>query len=662
MVSAVDPDTQRNGLLVLPGTPAQKQAKTVRFDMPSSPTNSEHQQLLMGQIEDPAVILKFILQGMRRNMEGDSTLYNDIVALLCRRPPNPASIPSALLKQWLLAVSQIVSSFTPAYKALVNAVLDIPWWDLEDDQALVLYKRWLENLVSAHAVHVLPVATMLVARLRKGPSTGIPPGVHFDRVHTILQSVLALIPTGPSFLLPVITDNFPNKHEPLDVHAYFLTNVLRMADYAPVLRDHILALIIDRLVQVDAELQVDLEELDEDIWEQVQQTVRTTEVEDPNSVWQSSQQLLHAATDPNGNLESEDEDDFAFDSDDEEGLFAVAIDFKAVIEKLDAMLRLVFQWIRNFAQANPGEPLRILFDVMLNIFERTVLPTHKLRCTQFLWFYTCSLDSTFPELFMGMMVGKLFDVSAPSVIRVSAASYLGSFIARARFLSLASVRTCLRLLHNWTQSYVEKYDSTQRGQAPDPERFGVFYSAVQAILYIFCFRWRQLMMGGEEFGSGGGGGASGRYGMMPPELKDFQRVLLSRFQPLRVCSEGIVMEFTKRTHSLDILYLHTAAANVNGSTAIPSTSSSSAIPTVNGYLAVPGTHPPSHHYQHHHHGLNNTVQRLDPFFPFDPITLPVSRAYIDAIYQPWESEPATDDDDSDDELDAISTSFDGVRI
>ncbi|KAI8917783.1 RNA polymerase I-specific transcription initiation factor RRN3 [Powellomyces hirtus] len=617
-----------------PQLPSGKQTKTVRFDMPASPAaKSDYQLLLSGTLEDSNVILTFLVQAMKRKMEGDSSLYNDILHLLSRKSPLP-TIPAPLLIHWLHAFSQIVSSFTPAFNALVNAIIHVNWWNVEDDGTLLVYKRFLENLVSAHAVHVMPVATMLVTRLRQAHNNGIAPSLHFDRVHTILQSVLALIPTGPSFLLPVLTENFPHKRETLDVHVFYLRNVLRMLDYAPVLRDPVLALIVDRIVQIDVEIQVELEDLEDDIWDQVQQTVDLTDLSNPDSLWKNARSRSPEA-DVNGDLE---EDDLTFDSDDEEGIVPIAVDFREVVEKLDAMLRIVFQYIRDFATCNPGDPLRVLFDVMLHIFERTVLPTHKLRCGQFLWFYMCSLDPSFPELFMGLLVGKLFDVSAPSVIRISAASYLGSFIARARFLSLTSVRTCLKLLHGWTYSYVENNDTVFRGQAPDLERYGVFYSAVQAILYVFCFRWRQLMIGE---------GSATRYGMLPPELKDFQRVLLSRFAPLRICSQSIVTEFTKRTHSLDILYLHSRTISQ------PST-------TNNNYLTVPNSYTTASSSL----AFNpNNIHRLDPFFPFDPITLPVSRAYIDPIYQPWESEPTSDDeDDTDDELEAISTSFDGVRL
>lgn len=256
------------------------------------------------------------------------------------------------------------------------------------------------------------------------------------------------------------------------------------------------------------------------MWDEVQRTVFSAEMDNPDSLWAKSQP--NATADANGDV---GEDDLVFDSDDEAGISPIAVDFKEVVEKLDAMLRLVFQYIHDFAQQNPGERLRILFDVLLNIFDRTILPTHKLRCTQFLWFYACSLDPSFPELFMGLLVSKLFDVSAPSVIRVSAAAYLGSFISRSKYLSMSSVRTCLKLLHGWAYAYVEANEVGPK-QA-DVDKYAVFYSAVQAVIYVFCFRWRQLMGWGGELGRNG-------YGMLPAEMTGFQRVLMSRFLPMRV--------------------------------------------------------------------------------------------------------------------------------
>ncbi|KAJ3093275.1 hypothetical protein HDU96_002427, partial [Phlyctochytrium bullatum] len=45
-------------------------------------------------------------------------------------------------------------------------------------------------------------------------------------------------------------------------------------------------------------------------------------------------------------------------------------------------------------------------------------------------------------------------------------------------------------------------------------------------------------------------------GQLPAEMSGFQKVAMSRFLPLRVCSRSVVDEFAKTTHKLDLMYLY----------------------------------------------------------------------------------------------------------
>jgi RNA polymerase I-specific transcription initiation factor RRN3 len=130
------------------------------------------------------------------------------------------------------------------------------------------------------------------------------------------------------------------------------------------------------------------------------------------------------------------------------------------------------------------------------------------------------------------------------VLRVSATVYLGSFLARARFLPLASLKTCLRLVNRFMRSYAESFEDVRTRVNVD--KYAVFYGAVQAIIYVFCFRWRELML--REDGSY-------LHQQFPPELHGFQNMLMSKFAPLRVsvslCALSCAVKFslTARSHS-----------------------------------------------------------------------------------------------------------------
>lgn len=143
---------------------------------------------------------------------------------------------------------------------------------------------------------------------------------------------------------------------------------------------------------------------------------------------------------------------------DEDSLLVISNDSRLMVDKLDTVMVMVFNYIDNRKQ-NPNE-LTDLFYSMIDAFDRIMLPTHKLRCAQFLLFYICSLvPETFPEDFMGLLVTHLLEVSDSAMTRMASAAYLGSFIARAKFLDISSIRHCLKLLNNLCQNYIDNHET-----------------------------------------------------------------------------------------------------------------------------------------------------------------------------------------------------------
>jgi RNA polymerase I-specific transcription initiation factor RRN3 len=52
-------------------------------------------------------------------------------------------------------------------------------------------------------------------------------------------------------MVSIITENFPHKSEDVQAHVWYVKNVLRIVKYAPVLRNPLWALLIDRAVNID---------------------------------------------------------------------------------------------------------------------------------------------------------------------------------------------------------------------------------------------------------------------------------------------------------------------------------------------------------------------------------------------------------------------------
>lgn len=170
--------------------------------------------------------------------------------------------------------------------------------------------------------------------------------------------------------------------------------------------------------------------------------------------------------------ESDDDSDNNNDDDRDESdheSMLITIDVKLMIQKLDSLLCLVMNYISDIykkaTSCGDFEKLFDVFDGLLQGFNRVILPTHKIRSTQFIIFYTCSLvPDIFCQDFLGLLISHLISTANSSISRISAASYLGSFISRAKFIDLESIRRCLLLLNQQCQSYLDNHESSIRGQ------------------------------------------------------------------------------------------------------------------------------------------------------------------------------------------------------
>lgn len=206
--------------------------------------------------------------------------------------------------------------------------------------------------------------------------------------------------------------------------------------------------------------------------------------------------------------------------------------------------------------------LRHQFQSLLSIFDRTILRTFKSRYTQFLLFWYTSLDPEFSDIFQGMLVDRaLFQPSnghansspTPIVTRAAAASYIGSFVSRARFVDREGTRRVVGVLCQFLKVHLDGVESilksatlTSNNSRAATEALNVigdqntvFYAVTQALFLIFCFRWRDLLEDDEEDGDitavrfrDSKNGAAGKKWMK--ELDIVQRVVNCVLNPLKV--------------------------------------------------------------------------------------------------------------------------------
>ncbi|KRX89263.1 RNA polymerase I-specific transcription initiation factor RRN3, partial [Trichinella pseudospiralis] len=104
-----------------------------------------------------------------------------------------------------------------------------------------------------------------------------------------------------------------------------------------------------------------------------------------------------------------------------------------------------------------------------------------------LYGFTCA---KYYRQFVQLLWEFAVSASVSSPLRVNAASYLASFIARANFIPIEEIMKYLLSWTQWIQQYICEQDDVNRSH---PQLHCSFYCICQAVFYIFSFRCRELM-------------------------------------------------------------------------------------------------------------------------------------------------------------------------
>ncbi|KAJ3545477.1 hypothetical protein NMY22_g2430 [Coprinellus aureogranulatus] len=645
--------------------------------------------------------LAFVNNALQEKTQGRSGPFDELVNQFNFKS-NPTNAPNQI-RFWISALSHVVSKLEKTHAALVEAIVNMPW-TLLDDATVRLYTVFIgfhPSIIDTSPGHHLLTTILILITTPEDPDAR----VIYDRLHYLLAHILALIPTLPSTLQPLLVKHFPHKRQNHFSQLTYIRNILRVSTYCPELSDKILATIVDRAIQIDVEIQVELEELEEEDNDSGLPEHDIFEL-DPFDVLvgQEGDGFDSDAEDDPSDTTSEDEDATFSDVSSDAGdldldkehveLPTNVKHIRDMVKKLDGILVLsIYPVVAasspaiSLAPATPAisktlpppsksDQLRSQFYSLLSIFDRTILNTFKSRYTQFLVFWFASLDPEFVDIFQGMLVeralfgsselgGQTVSVTQPSgstnatpeLTRAAAASYIGSFVSRAKFVDRDSTRRVVGVLCEYLQAYLDGVDVALRAYNDSdgslgaavgaPSQHVVFYAVTQAVLLIFCFRWRELII---DFDEEEEEHYTVRKDKWIPELRVLKRVVMSVLNPLKVCSPGVVSQFARVAHQTDFAYCYSIlesnrrsslsagpTASTSGSAA-GSGPSASAISTANSHTL---THPTMMRGE-----LNND---LNTFFPFDPYRLPRSGNFIQAVYREWHDVAIDDGDEDSDE-------------
>ncbi|KAI0340915.1 RNA polymerase I-specific transcription initiation factor RRN3 [Trametopsis cervina] len=645
--------------------------------------------------------LAFINNALQQKSKGISDAFDELVDQFnSKQLTSDTQTSPAQLRLWLIALSHVISRLERTHAPLIESIVSMPW-TIMDSAFVKSYTSFLGMLVSAKPEYL----TMILGKVASGLTyqsglqalnAGIPESssrpltrrVVYDRMHSLLQHLLSLVPTLPSTLQPLLVRNFPHKRQNQASQVTYIRNLLRITEYCPELSDRIFATIIDRAIQIDVEIQVELEELEEHVGDDAAEIFDLDPFD--TVVGQEGESDSEDESDDEGgggfsDISSEAEEvDEVEDTPPQEPTNLQHV--QDMVNKLDAILKNIFDHFTSSRQAS-HEPIpqtlssssllspldspslassgiqiplpseeetkvlrRTQFYTLLSIFDRTILRTFKSRYTQFLVFWFSSLDPEFSDLFQGMLVSKaLLEEDQPAVTRSAAASYIASFVSRAQFVGRDSTRQAVACMCNFLKNRLDLLDTVAQSgaQTPSMAQHTVFYAVTQAVFLIFCFRWRDLQHEPEDVDELAEADVPASKWM--PELNILKRVVQSELNPLKVCASNVVMQFARVAHATDFLYCYSIIEANRRVDFAPKAAQNGAKPSLS---------------RSNSSFVNLSVSRqtlhseLNTFFPFDPYRLPRSSSYIDGVYREWSSvaideEDEDSDDDSDDHEDNV---------
>lgn len=511
------------------------------------------------------VAITFIEECLAKKLQGDSTDYDFLIEQLEQAQP-------AAIKRWLSALGRCVSVITEHFPELMKAVLALKW---EDNAEIARnFRDFLCGLVSSHACHIECILDALIQRLgvSEDEDMGEDSGgaqedidLNFDTVHNVIAQVLTIVPTASGIVLSALVSHFPHKRHRVHSQRVFLMNMLRAMVYVPGIRAPALAAIVNRLVDIDVEIQIEPED-EEDNWSD----------EEGDEQFQMEDGI-------DTQFEMDGQDEGGGRTAQEDGGDDTAMDVMA--EKLDNMLLLVYHYLREVCK--DMQVAQEVFEALLQIFDRYILPTHRLKYTQFILFYCTSLQEAFPNQFLAHLCQKLANPSEPTRTHEACASYIGSYVARCNHLSKEQMTGALQFLGTQAQQYLAEVEPSQC--FPDAQMHTLFYTLCQSILYALCYK-RDLLCGAGDCS-------------LSSTLR-LDAILHCPLKPLKFLLESVVREFAKIASQVGVQD-YDQVVEENSQHALPS-------------RAV--------------YGGENTIEL---FFPFDPYLLRFSSMFISRLYQEW---------------------------
>lgn len=472
---------------------------------------------------------------------------------------------------WLQGLTEHVHTLDSELQSLVEQILQLSWTD-QSQEVVSAYQRFLISLLSAHPVYNRAVIRSLLKKFspsetgRKDEQNQVQElSPSTLNVHSVLKDILKLSKEGRTQLVEQLNQTFPFfKHSPSKLIP-FTRAATAIAQYiGPGGQTAVMEILLEKVIKLDASL------TRQDITSYLEDEGRSEKVVDP--------------------------------------LIA------RLVVSLDLSMAALFELVH--AEAGYGdqkdghghsEKAASFTELMLQLFQTHILPTHKIFHLQYLIFYLAGRDRETSKKFLQRLWGLFTSFTTASILRQAAISYLAGYLCRALAVKTKTLAKYLKKIVKWIHNYLGQ-DRTLcvDYMHVNLAAHGPFYSACQAACYVVAFRHVELV---------------------PEDDLTFLRslqlssIVSHQLNPLRVMQTAVVKEFSKVVSHYQLAYCKTVLER-NRRITLPVVGLSSTSTAVAKPLL------------------------LDNYFPFDPYNLPGTRHWVQPYYRPHQQSVLDYDSDS----------------
>jgi len=357
-------------------------------------------------------------------------------------------------------------------------------------------------------------------------------------------------------------------------------------------------------------------------------------------------------------------------------------------------MKLLMEHIHSYSEKSQ-KACTELFNMLLRIFNSSILTTHRSKYVQFLIFYVCGIqdeklkltessnpndllcdDERMYREFAGQLINKsLLSPENTLLTRQSGVCYLASFIARASYVSPSTVCECVAALLRWGDAYINanfggsnnKITYNNANFTTDEELWkrkmaehSDFYNVCQAAYYIMCFRGKEAVSFYEKVKeshetNNGMGQDEDQIEFIAVDIgqQHWEKLCCHKIlQPLKFCLESVRREFLFVAKVFHLLPKSVVTQYLNEDMVISNLmkkrqARSQTTPIRNQRkrrsISTPATEEKRRLREAEAKkqggggvgGLGKGSNPLDSFFPFDPCLLRLSHGKVEPYYKDW---------------------------